>query len=330
MLALTSTLLLSLLSSLIQANPANLSSRDTSSNATVGDSGTSFLCPWDDPVLPQCECIPQSDGQYYKAFCGYVDGDWRMPSTKKSRSVLRKRQFAFGDEGPLHPKRVKFPGPDPWNTVTATVTPPSATPQPTVVTAQGVTIHPPVFHRVTHPLISALSLIGVSNIRLGDATTQLILNRYDTRTRGQFVQGIAGVLLADVSVEDTPVVYAGANWSIRWDFAWNQPSPIANDSALLPASGILGPFVDVAVQDQQNRLHVQFYFPDGNFYYNQTSMGDIYRTNIIDPMTAATGWRGLDATTRDNHGIARDLLRIRWGAVFADWESWKKKNQPGN
>lgn len=329
----TPLLLLSLLSS-VQAIPTH----STSLARRVDSFDDVIFCPWDNPYEPACVCLNRAGGAYYDAYCSYVDPDWNTKVLPKKNKYRRQVGGLGGVVGELIgggslntlPNDNSDPSDDPSDAGTASLLVP---PTPGLSLshfdpgqATPLNIFPSRFIRTDEPLIAAIDLIDLGNVREGSVNGKVILNRWTPDTRGGYAVGLAGYLTNPIKIDDALTLSAGANWSIRYDFSWLQ----VNNTR--PESNILGPYVNVAVQDSMNRLVTEYYFQENSPYYTAKQMGDYFLEKILLPMDKAVNWEGIEKDSREKQDGSRDRLRVRWASFYNDWvteQAAKKKKNGG-
>lgn len=207
---------------------------------------------WADGCSPKnlaCDCM----GVNFD--CGYVDEDWHTPApgppVKTSRSLDAANRGSAA--GRLDRRQAK---------------PVPAGPPPQVV------IEP-------DPLKAALLDLD-ANITLGHGESfRIIRNRYHEATRGQFLQGIAGNLNMPVTIRgvliNATTQFVG-QFSLRWNFAWYGPN------GELPATRLLGPYVDLFASLNDEVVHIAYFFPSNAPINTAPQVGDYYYANILDPL----------------------------------------------
>lgn len=217
-----------------------------------------FSAPWDDWI---CDCPEQPSKYRQEIFCGKVSADWHInPDIKYNNKRSLERRLG--------------PGP-------------------------GANAIKPFTVRSTHPQERAIAAIG----KKVSTATAIILNNKDDAVKGAMVLGLSGVLDNDITYEGANFRKGGA-WVIRWDFSWyigyspNMMSDFASEyHQELPASGILGPFVRLTLQDGvdgHNRKDFDIYFPDNSMFNTAQQQGDLFFEKILVPMSKEVTYQGPD------------------------------------
>ncbi|KAI9680469.1 MAG: hypothetical protein M1817_003909 [Caeruleum heppii] len=141
------------------------------------------------------------------------------------------------------------------------------------------------------PLMAALTMVGFKTAH--QYIKGVIRTKLPKETQGKYVQGITGTLGTSTTLRgkggELLTFAKEAIWEIRWDF-----SGLKSDGSL-PESGILGPHVNMVVQDSVHRQKWAFYFPKNSVFYKmaEVSLGDTgesYLHGIVEGLTNVAGY----------------------------------------
>lgn len=222
---------------------------------------------WD----PSCECSKATDGNL-EYFCGYVDPAWHaLPTThalKRSVDLMAdpisrakrddtESEFDGSDDAGQELGRRQAAG-------------------PTRPLSQAILFE---VKESSNPIIDAVATLGYNDTL--PHVTSLIRSRVPWGTRGKFVQGLKGEVVAPVTIHGK-AFNKGALWTVRWDYSWY------GEGGALPNTGRLGAHVELLVQDAATpvEVYLAFYYPPSDPANTAEHSGDYYYTNILSVLSS--------------------------------------------
>lgn len=227
-------------------------------------------------VAVDCECPTDGKGGHI-TLCGYVDSNWQIAKRdleSQALSDIAPRQADVSHTPPATAGHPAETGDGKANILIGTLR-----------NLSNAITH---YDRVANPEQAAAVALNATLIFPGANT--VIRNCDHSDTRGQFVQGIQGVVQQPAAI-DNITFEKGSLWQMRWDFTWY------GTDGVRPPPYLLGAHIEILVQNTLGgRYNKVFYPSDARAFDASPQPGDYYLTHVLNPLNKLANFDGASQT----------------------------------